>query len=46
MDSKKTQLDRFTGAARELETDDDEAHFNERLKKVAKQKPNDKKADK
>lgn len=39
---KKTQLDRFKEAARELEADDDEARFNEKLRKLAKQKPNDK----
>ncbi|WP_316015219.1 hypothetical protein [Roseobacter sp. HKCCA0434] len=37
---KKTQLDRFKEAARELETDDDETRFNEKLGKLAKQKPN------
>jgi hypothetical protein len=36
---QKSQLDRFKEAARELETDDDEDRFNERLKKLAKQKP-------
>lgn len=36
--TKKSQLDRFKEAARELETDDDEARFNERLRKLAKQK--------
>ena len=35
----KTQLDRFKEAARQLETDDDDARFNERLRKLAKQKP-------
>lgn len=35
----KTQLDKFKEAARQLEVDDDEARFNERLKKLAKQKP-------
>ena len=39
------QLDRFKEAARELEADDDEAKFNERLRKLAKQKLDDKKAD-
>ncbi|MCK8464446.1 hypothetical protein MUY35_11335 [Aliiroseovarius sp. S1339] len=41
----KSQLDRFKEAARELETDDDEERFNENLRKLAKQKPDDKKAD-
>ena len=45
MSNDKSQLDRFKEAARELETDDDEAKFNERLRKLAKQKPDDKKAD-
>lgn len=40
---KKTQLDRIKEAARELWTDDDEARFNEKLRKLAKQRPNDKK---
>lgn len=35
-ESKKSQLDKFKEAARELETDDDEERFNERLKKLAK----------
>lgn len=37
----KSQADRFKEAARELETDDNEERFNERLKKLAK--PDDKK---
>lgn len=44
MDTDKTQLERFKEAARELGTDDDEERFNERLKKLAKQKPDDKKS--
>lgn len=36
---EKSQLDRFKEAARQLETDDDEERFNEKLKKLAKQKP-------
>lgn len=44
MNKNKTQLDRFKEAARQLETDDDEERFNERLKKLAKQKPDDKKS--
>jgi hypothetical protein len=35
----KPQLDKFKEAARELECDEDEAHWDERLKKVAKAKP-------
>jgi hypothetical protein len=38
---KKSQLDRFKEAARQLETDDDEERFNEKLKKLAK-KPDEK----
>jgi len=38
-DQNKTQLDRFKEAARQLETDDDEARFDEKLRKLAKQKP-------
>ncbi|WP_255012172.1 hypothetical protein [Roseovarius sp. M141] len=42
---QKTQLDRFKEAARQLETDDDEERFEERLKKLVKQNPEDKKAN-
>ena len=38
----KTQIDRFKEAARQLETDDDETRFNEKLKKLARQKPDEK----
>lgn len=38
-DSKKTQLDKFKEAARELGADEDEARWDERLKKVVKAKP-------
>ena len=41
MCNKKSQLDRFKEAARELEADDDEAKFNEKLGKLVKQKPKD-----
>jgi len=44
-DNEKSQLDRFKEAAREIGTDDDEAKFNEKLGKLVKQKPDDKKAD-
>ena len=43
--TKKSQLDRFKEAARELEADDDEAKFNEKLRKLAK-KPEDRKGQK
>lgn len=40
MTDKKPQLEKFKDAARELECDEDEAHWDERLKKVAaKAKP-------
>ncbi len=41
----KSQLDRFKEAARKLETDDDEERFNEKLAKLVKQKPDEKKDD-
>jgi hypothetical protein len=42
MENEPTQLDRFKEAARQLETDDDEARFDAKLKKVAKaSKPKD-----
>ena len=41
----KSQLDRFKEAARQLETDDDEERFDEKLKRLAKRKPNDDKDD-
>ena len=37
--SDQTQLDKFKHAARELETDDVEARFDERMKKLVKHKP-------
>ena len=39
MADQETQLDKFKQAARELECDDDEARFKERLAKLAKAKP-------
>ncbi|WP_156170769.1 hypothetical protein [Croceicoccus naphthovorans] len=36
---KKSQSDKFKELARELECDEDEAHWDERLKKVARGKP-------
>jgi hypothetical protein len=38
-DEPKPQLDKFKEAARALECDDDEARFNERVKKLVRQKP-------
>jgi hypothetical protein len=43
MPSKKTsQVDKFKQAARELETDDSEKSFNEKLGEIARQKPSEK----
>lgn len=39
LSNKKTQLDKFKEAARQLETDDDEDRFEKKLKKLVKQKP-------
>ena len=39
------QLEKFKQAARELEADDDEKRFDERLGKIARQKPSDAKKD-
>lgn len=39
MTDQKTQSEKFKEAARELGADEDEARWEERLKKVAKQKP-------
>jgi hypothetical protein len=36
---RKSQLDKFREATRDLETDDDEARFDEHMTKLAKQKP-------
>lgn len=36
---RKPQLDKFKQAARDLECDDDEKRFDERMKKLVKQKP-------
>ncbi|NNF92470.1 MAG: hypothetical protein HKM96_13860 [Boseongicola sp.] len=40
---KPSQLERFKEAARELGTDDDEERFNEKLRRLAKRKPDEKK---
>lgn len=39
MTEKLTQLNKFKQGARDLETDDDEARFDERVKKLVKHKP-------
>jgi len=38
-DDPQSQHDKFKEAARQLETDDDDERFNEKLRKLAKQKP-------
>lgn len=38
-DEKTTQSEKFEDAAHELECDEDEARWDERLRKVAQQKP-------
>jgi hypothetical protein len=43
-EAEKPQLDKFKDAARELECDDDEQRFKERLGKLMKQKPGTKEA--
>lgn len=40
------QVDRFRKVARELETDEDEAAFEDKLKRLAKAKPKEKTPDK
>ena len=40
---QQSQLEKFKQAARELEADEDEARWDERLKKVVKAKPESKK---
>ena len=39
MSEQKSQSDKFKDLARELEADEDEARWDERLRKVAKGKP-------
>lgn len=41
----RSQLERFKEAARQLEADDDEERFNERLKRLARQKPEKREED-
>lgn len=38
-DDRKSQLDKFKDAARELEADEDEARWDEKLGKLVKVKP-------
>ena len=44
-EKEKSQLDKFKEAARQLETDDDEERFDEKLKRLAKRKSSDDKND-
>lgn len=39
MATKQTQLEKFKQAARAHDADEDETHWDERLKKIAKVKP-------
>ena len=38
-DQRQSQLDKFKQAARDLEADENEVHWDERLKMVSKAKP-------
>lgn len=42
---QKSQSDKFKDAAREHSADEDEAHWEERLRKIAKAKPQPEKPD-
>lgn len=44
MADSQTQREKFEQAARELECDDSEQRFKDRLGKLAKQKPDEKKS--
>jgi len=44
-DERKSQLDKFKEAARELECDDDERRFDERMRKIVEKKPNEDKPE-
>jgi len=39
----QSQRDKFVDKARELEADEDESAFEDKLKRIARQKPKDKK---
>ena len=41
----QNQIERFKEAARQLEADDDEKRFDEKLKRLAKQKPQEESDD-
>jgi hypothetical protein len=44
-DPKPSQLDKFKQAAKELEADEDEARWDDRLAKIAKVKPKPEKSE-
>jgi hypothetical protein len=46
MSNDKPQLGRFKEAARQIETDDDEARFNENLDRLEKHRPDSEKGQK
>ncbi len=46
MTEKKSQLDKFREAARQLEADDDEERFEEKLREIVKQRPDENKGQK
>lgn len=43
--TKESQLNKFKAAAREIEADDDEERFEEKLKELVKNKPEPKRGD-
>lgn len=43
--AEQSQLDKFKDLARELEADEDEARFEERLRQIAKNPPQPKPSD-
>ena len=45
-DKKRSQRQKFIDKARELETDEDEQSFADKLKRIAKQQPTEKKPGK
>lgn len=45
MTEKKSQLDKFKEAARQLKADDDEERFDEKLKLLATQKPDEERSE-
>ncbi|KNX39811.1 hypothetical protein ROTO_36520 [Roseovarius tolerans] len=45
MSNKKSQLDKFKEAARQLETDDDEDRFEKKLRKIVRNRTSDEGGD-